>query len=45
MKGFVKTPTILQMEAAECGAASLAMLIMYYGGHVPMEKIRVDAGV
>lgn len=45
MKGFVKTPTILQMEAAECGAASLAMLIMYYGGHVPMEKIRVDAGI
>ena len=45
MKGFVKTPTILQMEAAECGAASLAMLIMYHGGHVPMEKIRVDAGV
>ena len=45
MKGYVKTPTILQMEAAECGAASLAMLIMYYGGHIPMEKIRVDAGV
>lgn len=45
MKRFVKTPTILQMEAAECGAASLAMLIMYYGGHVPMEKIRIDAGV
>lgn len=45
MKGTVRTPTILQMEAAECGAASLAMLIRYYGGHIPMEKIRVDAGV
>lgn len=42
---YVKTPTIFQMEGTECGAASLAMIMAYYGKHIPLDKVRVDTGV
>ena len=45
MKKYVKTPTIFQMEGTECGAASLAMIMAYYGKYVPLDKLRVDTGV
>ncbi len=45
MRKYKKTPTIYQMENTECGAASLAMIMAYYGKFVPLEEVRIETGV
>lgn len=44
-KGVAKVPFIMQMEALECGAACLAMVLAYYRKWVPLEQVRRDCGV
>lgn len=43
--GAANVPVIMQMEALECGAASLAMILAYYGKWLPLEQVRFDCGV
>lgn len=45
MSGYAKTPSVFQMEATECGAASLTMIFAYYGKYLPLEKMRIETGV
>lgn len=44
-EGAANVPVIMQMETLECGAASLAMIMAYFGKWVPLEQVRRDCGV
>ncbi len=45
MPKVAKVPVIMQMEALECGAACLCMVLAYYGKWLPLEQVRADCGV
>ena len=44
-RGAAKVPVVIQLEALECGAASLTMILAYYGKYIPLEQVRADCGV
>ena len=44
-KGVAKVPVVMQLEALECGAASLTMILAYYDKWIPLEQVRSDCGV
>ncbi|MBR2530311.1 MAG: hypothetical protein IKE35_04705, partial [Lachnospiraceae bacterium] len=44
-RGIARVPVIMQMEALECGAACLCMVMAYYNKWIPLEQVREDCGV
>lgn len=44
-KGVCKVPMIMQLEALECGAACMTMIMAYYGKWIPLEQVRKDSSV
>ncbi len=45
VKGIAKVPVVMQLEALECGAAALTMILAYYNKWIPLEQVRKDCGV
>ena len=45
MANKVEVPVIMQMEAVECGAASLCMVLAYYKKWMPLPEVRTEMGV
>ena len=44
-KTVARVPVVMQLEALECGAACLTMVLAYYGKWIPLEQVRSDCGV
>lgn len=45
MGKIAKVPVMIQMEAVECGAASLGMILAWHKKWLPMEQLRKECGV
>ena len=43
--GVARVPVVMQMEALECGAACLTMILAYYGKWIPLEEVRQACAV
>lgn len=45
LRGRRRVPLVQQMQAADCGAASLAMALAYFGRYEPLDELRAHMSV